>query len=92
MLRTNACGDITRYLTWYRAGYSHSYRRGRKMKDVENNVENQPDKKKRQTAKLLVGGGIVGAAAVSHKKWVKPVIDVAVLPTHAETSKKNDLP
>lgn len=42
--------------------------------------------KRDTTKKLLVGGGIVGAAAITHRQWVKPVVEVAVLPAHAGTS------
>ena len=57
------------------------------MKETRNSTEAPADGEKRLTTKLLVGGGLVGAATIAPKKWAKPVINVAVLPAHAETTR-----
>lgn len=50
------------------------------------NPQNANDRNRRTTLKtLLAGGGVIGLAALP-AKWVKPVVDAVVLPTHAETS------
>ncbi len=47
----------------------------------------RPQDISRRTAakKVLIGGGIIGAT-VAQDKWVKPVVDSALLPVHAEPS------
>lgn len=45
------------------------------------------DVQKRKTArKILLGGGVIGAAAVTSKQWIKPVVESTVLPAHADVS------
>ena len=54
---------------------------------VQRGKKKKTDVEKRQTArKILLGGGVIGAAAVTSKQWIKPVVESTVLPAHADVS------
>ncbi len=64
------------------------------MSDDEKNTrpsgsedKSEPNKSRREVLrKVLVGGGLVAGASFLPDKWVKPVVDVIVVPAHAQTS------
>ncbi len=55
-------------------------------------IENGADKKnsRRKILKKTLTGGAVISAGVASSKWSKPVIDLVVLPAHAQTSMPDD--
>lgn len=56
------------------------------------NGKNTNPQRRQALKKILAGSSIVGASAVVPDKWVKPVVDVVVLPAHAQPSPAFMLP
>ncbi len=66
------------------------------MKSKNNHSDNiTPDtghssNKRRQALKnIALGGGLISAASMAPQKWVRPVVDSVILPSHANTSDDN---
>ena len=54
--------------------------------DAKKKQDKEKISRRQATKKLLAGGGIVSAATMDVNKWVKPVVNSAVLPAHADSS------
>ena len=49
------------------------------------NMSTEQDSKRKSRRRMLTGGGIIGAGAVSGA-WTKPALNSVILPAHAVTS------
>ena len=50
------------------------------------NDEPEQVSKRKTMRKMLAGGGVIASGALGGSKWVKPAIDSAILPAHAQSS------
>ena len=54
--------------------------------DTATSGESSVEERRKTLRKLLVGGGVLGAAGSLPDTWSKPLVDSVLLPAHANTS------